>query len=367
MNIKKLLLLPLLALSINACCIYVPTKGPLILSDPTIHQQGTITLTFIDNQELKAEAEQIFKFVRHLPANQRAYQDIIDNISRSQSPQALQALEAYGNIIMHMYQKEAYLLKANSLPHCFPIRGIRNPFSNEKELNQLLNEYDQLATIAMKKSYVVGSRMKLAVKFYKYWYWKTCAMFATTAYILYDIGQNNQENTILYRLLHGDYKSFFRKTSNASLTNPDIPKSPERAISNLMLASEASKSKLLEKEILSVMAYKKAIKAQEEVSELANKIEDQEETYQEIINTFYQEKKQNQSSIQTEPCPIQTESCSVQTESCPVQIESFEDQKQEWSIEDPFSNAISKMKSAYNDFNIEKGIEYYKKNGLNFL
>lgn len=313
MNMKKLLFLPLLALSINTYSRYTPTQGPLTLIDP-IGQIGAITATLRNNPELQAEAIHITNFVQNIHMGPMPYERIIDHIILAQTPQALLALEAYGKTIMYMYQKQAYVLKAGFAPHCFPIRGIKNPFPNQAELDQLLEEYDQLATIAMKKSYLVGSRMKLTVKAYKHWYWKTCAAIAAGVYLLYDIGQRDQKDTILYGLCRMNLKPIFKniatdlyaKTDNAdrSSTCPDMPRSPEKAIIDLMAASEASRDKLLCKEILSVVSYKKAIEAQqqakiaarqavaaqEEVLKLQNVLSDQEINAQKTLEAFYQQK-----------------------------------------------------------------------------
>lgn len=319
MNIKKLLFLPLLALSINAYTAYVPAPGPLSLAD-AINQMGSITATFINNQDLQNEAACIGQFAGQLPQNQRLYQNIIENISRAQSPQALLVLEAYGRVIMYMYQKEAYLLKASFLPHCFPLRGIKNPAPSQNELNQLLNEYDQLATIAMKKSYLVGSRMKLTVKSYKHWYWKTCTAIAAGAYLLYDIGQRNQKDTILYGLCRMNFKPILTNikadlniaaSKTSSLKSSDAPKSQEDAIINQMLNLKASKDKLLEKEILAALNYRKAIEAQQlavksqrDVFVWSDKVNNQEADFQKNFNSPKEEAiitKETNLKLQTPP------------------------------------------------------------------
>lgn len=312
MNMKKLLFLPLLALSFKAYS-YVPAPGPLTLTDP-IGSVGAITATLRKNTDLLAEEAHIIKFVQQAGLGAMPYQRIIDHIKLAETPQALLALEAYGKAIMYMYQNKAYVLKAGFLPHCSPIRGVKNPFPNEAELTQLLDEYDQLATIAMGKSYLVGFQMKLAVKSYKYWYWKTCMTIAAATYLLYDIGQRDIKDTTLYNLLHMNLNPILQniktglhiKTSNikSDQINSDMPTCPEKAIINLMVASQTSRDKLLDKETLSVMSYRNAIKAQmladeaknkaiaarQKVSALENTLNNQEITAQKTLEAYYQQK-----------------------------------------------------------------------------
>lgn len=316
MNIRKLLLLPLIALSINTYGVHVPIQGPLDLTDP-IGQIGAITATLRTSPDLQTEARQIAQFVQSLNMGPLPYQRIIDHVTISHAPQAFLALEAYAKTVMYMYQNEAYMLKVKSAPLLFPIRGIKNPFGNEARLNQLLNEYDQLATIAMKKNYMVGSRMKLTVKCYKNWYWKSCLAIAAGAYILYDIGQRDQKNTILYGLCRMNLKPIFRNISadlsgkigalRTSSTSTDMPMSTEKAVISLMAAKEATKDKLLSKEVLSVMRYKEAIKAQElakiaaqdaiaaqkEVVELQGDLEEQEIQAQKFLGDYCQQRQPN--------------------------------------------------------------------------
>jgi len=182
MKIIKLLLLPILALTATMHSAYIPTAGTLPLSDT--QRAGTITATLKGNPGYFKQEQQIITEFAGLvvPFNQRTYQEMIYHITITEGDLALKALEAYGNVIMHIYQERAYLIKARCLPHCSPIRGIVYPFANKAALDQLLNEYDQLASIAMEKSPAVGARMKLIVKSYKYWYWKTTLALAAGAY-----------------------------------------------------------------------------------------------------------------------------------------------------------------------------------------
>lgn len=154
MKLKRILLpFSLLAISsaiFAAQAAYVPTRGPLALADAA--QPGVITSTLLHNRELATERAKILRFLNLGPnAPVPAYQDIIDRVRPTQAPEALEVLQAYANVVMYIYQEKAYLLKAGFLPHVCPIRGIRSPLSKNNELDQLIQEYDQLASIALEK------------------------------------------------------------------------------------------------------------------------------------------------------------------------------------------------------------------------
>lgn len=327
MNIKKLLTISLLAVMSNMHSSYSPAIGPIVLLDSGA--AGEITLLLMNSSHKFSQSKSILDFMDtqikggarcHIAYNgQRwiSYQEMIDRIARASSKNAAEALKGYAEIIMHMYEEKAYIIKASFLPHYLsPIRGLRSPFSLMKKrsamLDQLLNEYDNLATIAMDKDIALGLHMKAIVKTYKHW--KTCA--ATTAaaiatiYLLYDVRKRDQKDTVVYGLFHKNLKPILRniaadlKINDATKIPQDMPKNSEDAVIELMLKSKTSKDQLLNKEILSAISHRKAVEAEQkaivaikeaasstqEIFKLETELKNQETTAQRILSKFYRQK-----------------------------------------------------------------------------
>lgn len=198
---KKLLSIVLLFtahLSYNAAIIKLhdPAKGPLPLAD-TKTMNGVVTQALV-NPDLSQEAAIIAKFTSTTP-NAKTYQDIITAIKNSPgNKNAIEALKAYEKIIMYLYQHEACLLHIKyhpylsmTLPNCIR-RSWANPFKwlspkswisdNNKKLEQLIEELDQLADVAYVHSSPLYLRMKGVVLSYEKW---RAAIMATVIAFLF--------------------------------------------------------------------------------------------------------------------------------------------------------------------------------------
>lgn len=219
MKFKNLLfLIPLLALTATMQSMYTPVQGPLQLYDTltpggALNVSGIITNTVINNPELRTDFQIIQNFANTLNPRQMTYQGIMNAIQNSHTPLATQALRAYENVIMYIYHKRAFIISVPYNPY-LPVQGLRyswlNPFSyinpyswfgdNNAQLDQLLNEFEQLANIAHGKNPAIGLRMKGTIHSYRHW---RKYMFTLLAYYLCtDLRDNEPNNTIIYKLLH---------------------------------------------------------------------------------------------------------------------------------------------------------------------
>ena len=163
---------------------YTPVHGPLQLFDMDSANPGDITRS-LSNPTLNQASAAIARFAATAPGA-NSYQDIIAAIAHNPGNQlAMDALRAFEQVIMHLYHHEAYAI---GLPYS-PWRsmlignGVRcewfkplswfNPKSwisdNNKKLEQLISELDQLADIANQHSITLSTRMKMTVQSYKNW------------------------------------------------------------------------------------------------------------------------------------------------------------------------------------------------------
>lgn len=211
MNIKKLSSLTFMLACIGnyAVSAYVPTAGPLQLTD-TPGRLGVISATLMNNPELQEQRLAFQRFANQFPGT-HTYQGMIAAISNAQSPTGYQALEAFEQVIMHIYHEKAFITYMDYDPY-YPVQGLRytwfnpltyiNPQSwisdNNAELDQLLNEFDQLADIAMSKNPLLGARMKSTVHAYRHWR-KYILGFMLT-YFAQDRYKRNWKDTTLHAL-----------------------------------------------------------------------------------------------------------------------------------------------------------------------
>jgi len=205
---------------------YTPTQGPLTFID-TQTKFGAIRSTVAGNPQLGQEANIIGQFAATLPPASQTYQGMVDEIIQSQSPLAIQTLQAFENVIMYMYHDKAYLVKI-PFGTDFTYQGIRNswlnPLSyitpknwigdNNTELDQLLEELSQLAKIAQAKKPLMGARMHAKVNLYRHW--RKYTLVGIASYLTYDRATRKWEDTFLYHLYH-DYN--FKKI--AEITKDD--------------------------------------------------------------------------------------------------------------------------------------------------
>ena len=161
---------------------YTPAKGILQLED-SVHCLGTITQA-LSVPELHRQSLVIKDFAATTP-NCLTYQDIIFAIhNKIADEKSIAALKAFEEIIMYLYHKEAYAvsLEYNQLRSLF-FNGVRYSWidpiewikiqswssDNNKKLDQLIEELNRLATIAMNHDKKLGLRMKLTVMSYRNW------------------------------------------------------------------------------------------------------------------------------------------------------------------------------------------------------
>ena len=161
---------------------YTPAHGPLQLFDTTNH--GVITQS-LSNPALAQASATIARFAATIPGA-NSYQDIMAAIAHNPGNQlATDALQAFEQVIMHLYHYEAYAIGLSYSPWRSMLigNGIRyewfkplswfNPKSwlsdNNKKLEQLISELDQLADIANQHSLTLSARMKMTVQSYKNW------------------------------------------------------------------------------------------------------------------------------------------------------------------------------------------------------
>lgn len=161
---------------------YTPAHGPLQLVDDTTH--GVITQS-LSNPALNQASGTIARFAATVPGA-NSYQDIMAAIAHNPGNQlATDALKAFEQVIMHLYHYEAYAVGLSYSPWRSMLigNGIRyewfkplswfNPKSwisdNNKKLEQLISELDQLADIANQHSITLSTRMKMTVQSYKNW------------------------------------------------------------------------------------------------------------------------------------------------------------------------------------------------------
>lgn len=231
---------------------YMPATGPLPLGDIP-GKVGIITATLQCNQALQKERAIIDSFARQsIGMGAISYQNIMQRIEATQNPLALQALKAYSDVIMYIYQDKAYIINTKFNPY-YPVQGIRsswlnpfawvNPFSwcsdNNEELEQLINEYDQLATIALKKKPFTGNFMKMTVHSYRNW--RKYATVAITAYLLRDIYKRDTKNTIVHSLRHGNFKQIVKNIwSDVKSLKSGLQKSDKEITLDVEIPKETS-------------------------------------------------------------------------------------------------------------------------------
>lgn len=220
---KKLLLSSLFMLLSMSTLNYshTPAPGPLTLGDTTTGTgqkqkitPGVILGTMKGNNDLQQEWNTIGNLLSQ-HSNIKTYQEVIDIIKNAKNSIGDQALEAFENTIMYIYHKTAFAIHIKYNPY-FPLQGFRyswlSPLAwikpkswiedNNDELDQLINEFEQLANIAMNKNPIVGSRMKVTVHAYRHWRKYVLATIST--YFGYDLYSRGWEKSTLCAALFND-------------------------------------------------------------------------------------------------------------------------------------------------------------------
>lgn len=191
---------------------YKSAQGPLQLEDK-VNSPGVITQT-LSNPVLQKQAADIARFAATVP-NITTYQDILFAAEHAiGQPLAIDAIKAFEDVIIYLYNKEAYLIMAsNPNPHRKTFKGIFfkgirhswinpsewiNPKSwtsdNNKKLDQLIDEIAQLSTIAMKHSTKLGLRMKITVQSHRNW--RTAIILPVAAYVIVDAYKRGNQSVI---------------------------------------------------------------------------------------------------------------------------------------------------------------------------
>ncbi len=194
--------------AVNQAPSYVPAPGPLQLTD-SVAMQGAITQA-LSNPALQAQRAVVTRFAQTVP-NTTTYQDIVFAIKNNiGQPLAVDALQAFEQVIMHMYNHEAYMI---SLPYSSSrslfFNGIRynwaNPLAwlniknwtsdNNKKLDQLIGEFSQLSDIAMQHNLKLGTRMKVTIQSYKNW--RNSIALIIAAYLIADTIKRSDSTSLV--------------------------------------------------------------------------------------------------------------------------------------------------------------------------
>tara|TARA_B100000674_G_C37809852_1_gene900573 strand:- start:663 stop:1175 length:513 start_codon:yes stop_codon:yes gene_type:complete len=119
---------------------------------------------------------------------------------------------------MYIYHEKAFAVYIPYDP-CLPVQGLRytwlNPLTyiqpqywlsdSNEELDQLINELDQLATVAMSKNPILATRMKATVHTYRHW--RKYILATIIGYFAQDTYRRDGATSTLSLLLHGDKKA----------------------------------------------------------------------------------------------------------------------------------------------------------------